>query len=354
MRSPFHPTPAAGFYPNVAPAVPFYPNVAKAVEEQPDAFSLHMKRGKKSAMLLLTGAVSGFWGFVCVAIIGQYNFSFGPPTVNFRGEPMQSGQNYYPVSISEMVHDASSPQGKCFFAFSIVAAMCILVSFHSYHLRNCYVGDDLVICRMSYLGLRAVLPPVGLVLCSAVTMTPVKQATPVEWVANAMHCVGAGLFLSGYIIFELQCLCFSKVVKLDEEGGEKVARLTCVALTVLTMAIWITSTQVAMGGDKLGLCCSPVWQVPTKEDIALAEQNGKPATAMATKWGFEHNEKMLLNTANETVLAFTFVAYWGEALAGIFMLCGLLVIWWYCPERQLDLDEEFEDYSDNGSHASFT
>jgi len=302
---------------------------------------MQQEQGKKSAMLLFTGAICGLVGFAFVGIIGQYHFSFGPLEVNFKGEPMASGRNFFPVSISDMVHDPNTPQGKCFFAFSMAAAMCILVSFHSYHLRNCYVGDDQGICGVSYLGLRSVLPPMGLILCSAVTMTPLKQATLMEKLSTGIHGFGAGLFLSGYVVFEIQCLCFSNIAHLDKERGEKTVRLTFVGLTVFAMAIQVLCTGVSMNGDKFGLCCSDKWQIPTPEDIALAQNNGYPGTAINAMRAMESNTPMLLNTANETILAITIAAYWGEALSGIFMICGLLAIWWYCPERKLDLKETF-------------
>lgn len=302
---------------------------------------LQQERGKKSAMLLLTGAICGLVGFSFVGFIGQFQFSFGPREVNFRGEPMASGQNFFPVSISDMVHDPNTPQGKCFFAFCMAAAMCLLVSFHSYHLRNCYVGDDNGICGVSYLGLRSVLPPMGLILCSAVTMTPIKQATLMEKVSTGVHGFGAGLFLMGYVLFEIQCLCFSTVVHLDKRGGEKVVRLAFVALTILAMAVQVFCTGAAMNGDKLGLCCSDVWQIPTQADIALAQTNGHPGTALDAMRAMESNTPMLLNTANGTVLTITMMAYWGEAWSGIFMICGLIAIWFYCPERKIDLSERF-------------
>jgi len=310
---------------------------------------LQMERGKKSAMLLLAGAICGLVGFAFVGVIGQFQFSYGPREVNFRGEPMASGHNFFPVSISDMVHDPNTPQGKCFFAFCMAAAMCILVSFHSYHLRNCYIGDDKGICGVSYLGLRSVLPPMGLILCSAITMTPIKQATLMEKVSTGIHGFGAGLFLSGYVLFEIQALIFSDVVHLDKARGEKGVRLLFVVLTVLAMCVQVFCTGVAMNGDKFGLCCSDVWQVPTVEDYTLAQKNGHPGTAMDAMRAFESGTPMLLNTANETVLAITMMAYWGEAFSGMFMIGGLIAIWWFCPERKFDLSETFGGYTDSYS-----
>jgi len=307
---------------------------------------LQMERGKQSAALLLSGAICGLAGFFFVGLIGQFQFSFGPREVNFRGEPMASGHNFFPVSISDMVHDPDTPQGKCFFAFCMAAAMCILVSFHSYHLRNCYIGDDKGICGVSYLALRSVLPPMGLVMCSAITMTPIKQATLMEKVSTGIHGLGAGLFLSGYVLFEVQALCFSTVVHIDKKRNEKAVRLTFVVLTVIAMAVQVFCTGVAMNGGKLGLCCEDVWQVPTLDDIHLAQKNGRLGTAMDAMRANETGTPMLLNTASEAVLAITMMAYWGEAFSGMFMVLGLIAIWYYCPERKFDLSETFGGYSD--------
>jgi len=147
----------------------------------------------------------------------------------------------------------------------------------------------------------------------------------------------------GFVVFETQCLLFSKTVKLDKKRGERVVRLMFVVLTCVTMAVWIFSTSVALNGEILGLCCSDVWQIPTQQDINLAQQSEHPAIAIRAMEAMESRTPMLLNTANETVLAFTMAGYWGEAWSGIWMICGLLAIWWYCPERNIDLSESFLD-----------
>merc|ERR1711953_396098 len=51
----------------------------------------------------------------------------------------------------------------------------------------------------------------------------------------------------------------------------------------------------------------------------------------------------LLNTASGVALAMKHIEYWGEVLAGMFMILSHLAIWYFCEERHIDLAEQLPD-----------
>merc|ERR1739846_266066 len=51
----------------------------------------------------------------------------------------------------------------------------------------------------------------------------------------------------------------------------------------------------------------------------------------------------LLNTAAGIDLTLKLMEFWGEVFAGLFMVVDHWVIWYYSPERFIDLDERMSD-----------
>jgi len=294
-------------------------------------------RAKHSTILLFGAAVSMITGGLLVSIIGQWEFDYlGLPT-NFRGEPMESGQRFHPQSVSDMAHDPTSPQGKCFFAFWLIAGVCLLMSAYPYSLCNAYTGDDAAIFGLSWLTMRSVLPPAGLILTVASTMTPVEQINGSfsDMVSTGVHAVGAQMLFVGSIIFEVQCLFFSTVARIG--ATEKIVRATLLACCLICCGIWVVSGALSFNKS---FCCQDVWVTPTLADVQLAQQSHRPYTAVETAKAFELNMPMLLNSANGTVLTLKQTAYWFENLSGFFVGLGLLAIWWFAPERHINLSED--------------
>mmetsp|Transcript_63628 Transcript_63628/g.186127 ORF Transcript_63628/g.186127 Transcript_63628/m.186127 type:complete len:345 (-) Transcript_63628:142-1176(-) len=294
---------------------------------------------KRAVMLLFVGALSGFLGFSFAGFLGAWEFGRGELQLNFRGEPMASGNNYYAQTVSELVGNTSSPAGKSFFSFCLVGAICMLMSFYPYHLRNVYVGDDETILGISWLALRTFCPPIGLMLTVLAPTKPLQQATFQDMVALVIHCMGASMMLSGHVIFELHALCISKVVQISP--CERMARWVCLIGCLLSGVAFVTAGAAAsaISSGKLNVCCFDEWKVPTLADVAYAQELGHPGIMVKAMEAYEQQLPMLLNTAGHTALVVKIVEYWLEVFMGLFMIAGLLVIWGFSHERSLDLEE---------------
>jgi len=297
---------------------------------------------KRAVELLFAGAVSGFLGFAFAGFLGIWQSVYSEVELNFRGEPMESGRNYFPETVSEMVRDPSSPSGKCFFAFGLIAAICILVSYYPFYLRNTYVGDDHIsVLNISWLTLRTFMPPVGLLLTCCITAVPMSLTTKADLVSTSVHCAGAGMMIAGYAVFELHALFLSKVVQIGEL--EWWMRLACVVGVALTGGLFTMFGYLSLNATKLGICCADVWRVPVKADWEHAMSVDHPGLAKRAMEAYDEHRKMVLNTANSTVLLIKHLEYWSEVWSGLFMVTGLLCIWYFSHERHFDLIEDIPD-----------
>lgn len=297
---------------------------------------------KRAVELLFAGAVSGFLGFAFAGFLGIWQSAFSEVQLNFRGEPMESGRNYFPETVSEMVRDPASPSGKCFFAFGLIAAICILLSYYPFYLRNTYVGDDhITVLNISWLTLRTFMPPVGLLLTCCITAVPMSLTTKADLVATSVHCAGAGMMIAGYAVFELHALFLSKVVQIGEL--EWWIRLACVVGVAVSGGLFTLFGWLSLNATKLGICCADVWRVPVKADWEHATSLDHPGIAMKAMEAYDEHRKMLLNTANSTVFLIKHLEYWTEVFSGLFMVSGLLCIWYFSHERHFDLIEDIPD-----------
>jgi len=68
-----------------------------------------------------------------------------------------------------------------------------------------------------------------------------------------------------------------------------------------------------------------------------------PGLAMRAMEAYDEHRKMVLNTANSTVLLIKHLEYWSEVWSGLFMVTGLLCIWYFSHERHFDLIEDIPD-----------
>jgi len=100
---------------------------------------------------------------------------------------------------------------------------------------------------------------------------------------------------------------------------------------------------VVVSAAEFGICCPDEWQVPTQADIDSALKAGHPAGAQAADEAFHNQRKMLVNTASSVVLVLKHLGYWCEVITGLFMVVGMLAIWWFSVERSFDLDEDILD-----------
>merc|ERR1719401_326584 len=75
-------------------------------------------------------------------------------------------------------------------------------------------------------------------------------------------------------------------------------------------------------------------------NVENAKANGKYYIAQQNLILMQDGFLGLSNTASGMDLFMKKLEFWGEVFAGLFMIASHWVIWYYCPERQLDLDEQ--------------
>jgi len=137
-------------------------------------------------------------------------------------------------------------------------------------------------------------------------------------------------------------LLLSKTVQI-QSFTERVVRWMCVTGAIIAGSGFIALGYVALNAAEFHLCCADVWKVPTMEDINYAVEHRRPRFAMQAAIAHDANQPMLFNTAYGLVLVIKIVEYWCEVFSGLFMVSGLLSIWWFSVERNFDLDEDIPD-----------
>eukprot|EP00443_Scrippsiella_acuminata_P022641 CAMPEP_0115266066 /NCGR_PEP_ID=MMETSP0270-20121206/51273_1 /TAXON_ID=71861 /ORGANISM="Scrippsiella trochoidea, Strain CCMP3099" /LENGTH=438 /DNA_ID=CAMNT_0002682145 /DNA_START=85 /DNA_END=1401 /DNA_ORIENTATION=+ len=303
---------------------------------------------RRATSSLLLGTIFGGLGFFTAAWLGIYRTWFSNfHEENFQGLPFPSGNPYWPGSVSEMVNNPLTPHGKVWFAFETIAALAIWNSWYPWELRNVYVGGGVKLlgCCLPFLHARTMVPPIGLLM---LVMIPIGSPGQIDFttdVASWIHLIGAVLMIGGHGLFEFYTLSRSGVVHIQPR--ERILRwifcLGCIGCGVLFL-VW---------GNVAGsphICCADVRRVPTDADIALARSSGHTGLAAQAEMAQDSGERLLYDSASGLYLTFKFLAYWCEVSAGLFMIAGLFTIWYYCPERHLDLFDELPgEYADDGA-----
>lgn len=310
------------------------------------------QQGKKAVLLVLIGAITGFLGFFLSTLIGVYRFWFSPLKTNFLGQDYPSGYNYVPQTLSELNHDVGTAEGKVFNSFCTIAALCMFASWYPYQLRNVYVGVDEPVLNIRFLKdfswptLRHFAPPIGMLL---VTMIPVPGPANREFpdqIAVACHNIGATAMIGAYGLTELQCLLGGGTKKSEAlfKPREWYVRFALVALSLASAGIFTVNGIIAK--QTRNWECGDVWMVPTadhlqqlRENPALLGLQAKVAEAIRTK------TQLLFNTAQGVCVTIKLAEFWFEAFAGLFMISNLLVIWWFCPERHVPVDDQLPPLS---------
>lgn len=279
-----------------------------------EAWSSHQAQltSRKSTSLLWMGSLSGLLGFIFAFFLGLMKY--------FEGTSVfESGNGFFPPTVSEMVHDPGSPAGKCFFAFELIGAICIFLSWYPFELRNVYIGDDLktpfgvswVICRQFF-------PPIGMMLVACVPTTPAAQADLADQVTVGVHCLGAVMMFIGYIFFEGRTLAWG-IWKNDD-----------LPLRINPREWWVRG--VLLTGVLHGFCCFIAFQAILIPDLGLCCFD-----EWAPKEGFK--KVQLVNTASGWILFFKIGSYFGEVVSGLCLIASHMAIWYYCEERRVDLVE---------------
>jgi len=327
--------------------------VAKQIRDRQRIDFVDLQQRVRAVNLLLVGSVSGFLGFLFATFLGVWAF-LQPVELNYLGEPFASGHNYFPQTVSEMVFDPKSPSGKCFFAFCLIGAICILASWYPWELKNVWVGDDPLFPEIfpgrihrlpTWPNLRQFLPPIGMMLVACIPTTKAANETALDRVTVLIHTAGAVGMLLGYCVVEIVTLkkaphLSHMHVSMDEARTRWVFVILCLACCLLFQMFGLLASHA----DDLQICCMDSYVVPTLEDASRANGNGTHydiyhQDLMAASAGF----KLLNNTASGFGLTVKASEYFFECLAGIFMICSHLAVWYYARERKVNMDEGMMD-----------
>jgi len=295
-------------------------------------YAEHNARRRATSMLCL-GAAFGFLGFVFAAVLGMYyTYARLGHQLNFVGIPFPSGQDFWPGSVSEMVHDPNHPTGELWRCFEMISAFSIWLSWYPWELRNVYTGGKVQWCWVPFLHLRTFMVPIGMLL---VVFVPLPQSSDFgDTFSSAIHYAGASTCLGGYAVFELYTLLFAEFVLMQR--NERTLRL----VLCMTCGLGLLGFVICGYLDNTSLCCGDIYRVPTAQDVARARANGYPGLALKAQIAMDNEKELLYDTASGTVQVLKYCAYWSEVTAGISMICSLITIWYYAPERLLEMGNE--------------
>jgi len=265
---------------------------------------------RRCTSLLWMGSVSGLLGFIFAFLLGFWTFMQ-------PGKLFESGWGYFPPTVSEMVHDPSSPAGKSFFCFELIGAICIFMSWYPWELQNAYIGDELKTWfGVSWVNCRQFFPPIGMMIVACVPTTPAAQATMPEQVTVMIHTAGAFFMFIGYILIEGKTLSW---------GGFK-----CPPEYVKIGPQELWTRKLLLTGCFCGFMAFSIFQALLALPLGLAG-----ADRWELKPGFSRVQ--LVDTASGWILMFKVGSYAGEVVSGLFLIASHLSIWYHCHERKVNL-----------------
>jgi len=315
----------------------------------------------RSTSLLVVGATLGFLGFLFGAFLGFYKQMVENGPQNFLGQ--HQNHSYFPATVSEMVYNTQSGGGKCFFAFVLIGGICMSLSWYPWNLRNVYIGDDLTILEgwlgtnnqgkprgIQLLTLRQMLPPIGIMLVACIPAPPQANRQFTDKVSSIIHTMGAVMSIGGYAFIEVYTLLgddlpvkFDTVKVYNKGWGEWRVRFVTILCCLFSIGAFQMFGLLCGQAKNLGICCEDVWEIPTQAELDILKTQRGQGFYFEDEIAATHNTHLLKQTASGTFVLLKLGQYWFEVLAGLFMLYSHLVIWWYCPERHIDLDEELPD-----------
>jgi len=336
-------------------------------EERLDYIDGNMRM--RATSLLFVGSLCGLLGFSFAGFLGYWRQFTEVPRTNFRNETMQ--HFYFPATVSEMVDDPTSAEGKVFFAFVVTGAICMLTSWYSWSLRNVYIGDDTIVFKgwlgvdrsgrprgVALMMLRQFLPPVGMMMVACIRAPPQANRTFTDIVSCCIHTLGAVMAIGGYAFIELYTLVWDKNVVFDTKihnarmrCPERLVRGILIGLCLFSILGFQTCGVILNKGEKMfDICCNDVWATPTEADNALLKEKGLYGQVVINEIAQFNHKKMLVQTASGAFLGAKLGSYWFEVFSGLFMLASHMAIWFYCPERHVDLCERLPDPDGHDGH----
>lgn len=291
----------------------------------------------RTPSLLLFGATSCIFGFGFITVIGLIEFLTKKENDTLK-VPYPSKNGYFPSTVSEMVHDQSSPGGRVFHTFGMMAGLCVFLSWYPFQLKNVYTGSD-QICGVYWMTIRQLVPAMGLWMLVGINTYPTPVAAHSvghEKMANVLlHLTGAGMMFLGYLICELHCLGIvgrsqSPAAPWKKMGSSQKRIRKALSYIILFFFMGFCAfqvTMVAIKGDAVQgkpWCCADVWkfkgdEVPDSENKNLTIQT----------------DAEVVDTATGRFLVLKILSFICEDVAGLALVMNHLVVWWYCDERHI-------------------
>jgi len=317
----------------------------------------------RSSSYLLIGTLCGIVGggfsiYITYAYSGEYT-----RMLNMEGERFPSGNPYWPPSVSNMVNDIESPQGKVWLCFMVTSAFLTMLSQYPFTFPNVYIGNDVPLLPfvarvfpscfpngfISMMSARTYLPQIGMLMVALVRTTPRNVWRPAQNATTVFHTGGALLWIGVALYTEVYTLAVSKVVAVGK--AERRLRWACVVLALISASFYIVSG--ILSPDALGLCCDVEYRPVTMATVekaransafSIAEQNlilmeGAHFTPNATAPLYMG----MYNSASGGALVMIMLGFWGEMGAGAFMLLNLIVIWYFSENRRVQLPDSLAD-----------
>lgn len=337
----------------------------------------HDHAQKSSVGFLFVGSVLGLLGFILAFVcavadhalsanITVFDYFYNPRGANFKnylGEPFPSGETYMPQTLSEMVHSFISPEGKTFYAFCTIAPLCILMSRYPSHLRNVYLGDDSVIysrCPLSWMNLRQFVPPVCMYIVTCIPVAPPVNRTLGDVIAVKLHTIAAVTLNISYVMSEIFTLFIARrwypKCGLQFKPRERAVRATLVFAQLACAIVFSTCGAIVPKPllEPDGTSCADVYVIPNATLFSQVDQAKSPLMtslhsnqhrAYQISAAIDHGERLLYDTASGWCLQAKRAELFSEILAGLLLLSSHFAIWWFCPERFIDLHERLPGLS---------
>lgn len=279
-----------------------------------------------AAALLFFAGVSAGLAFVLplVAMVAErYN---GQPKLEcFDKQPCPSGKLYMADTVSEMVSITTSPSGKLFRCFAVIASIMLLMSRYPFHLSNVSTPQQ---GTCSLVSLRSICVPIGMLMVAWITIMPVAERSSIDGFVCDLHTLGARLFMLGYSVVE--SLTLRRIFQ-DLQPLERKLRVGAVISTLCFIVSYILMGSL---DSKKSLCCADQWE---ETESAFVRVYGNVSSLSdqlelnLVKWRFGH--KVLTDTASGTVRALKFLCFGSEVGAGLSIIFSHMVIWYFSQER---------------------
>lgn len=285
----------------------------------------------RSPGLLIFGSCSAILGFVLITVIGLIEFFCVHSNAGLKKD-YESGNGYWPSTVSEMVYNNDSPGGKLFYTFGLIAGVCIFQSSYPFHLRNVYTGEAKVPGTPIYwTTFRQLGPSMGLWLLVGVNTYPTTVALQsrgfTKMFCVLLHLMGAGMMFVGYMVCEIQCLRSPEVAPFIEPRERKVRQT--LAILILGGFVLFCATQCFLNvAKKLDICCGDEWLLKGEH---YTDHNDEPHLV---------SNPEIVNTASGTFLLIKIISFICEDVAGLALVFSHVAIWYFCEERQFDYGKE--------------